>query len=177
MNSKITELMENYEFCEKLTKAESKDEVKELFKQHGVDISSEEIDSLETFMSSLESELEKLDIEQLKAISGGSKPAPNPTDNTDKKDDNAGQSIWTIENFGKIVDILKAPASGFLNFWSKKQQAEHETDIKKFRIKEEGATKRYDKTINTLAGTAVVAAVAGSLYCFRKPIKKWWKGN
>lgn len=174
MNSKITELMENYEFCEKLTKAESKDEVKELFKQHGVDISSEEIDSLETFMSSLESELEKLDIEQLKAISGGVRKKT-----TNKKDDNEGQSIWTLDNFGKIVDILKTPASGFLNWWSKENKAKLDADIIKTQIKEEAAIKRNDKTTinNMLAGTAVVAAVAGSLYYFRKPIKKWWKGN
>ena len=175
MNKKITELMGNYEFCEKLTKAESKDEVKELFKQHGVDISSEEIDSLETFMSSLESELEKLDIEQLKAISGGKKQGPTGKKDNNKNE-NTEQSIWTLDNFGKVLDLLKAPASGLLNYFSEQNQAKLDAKITETQIKEEAETKRNDKIMTTLAGAAVVAAIAGSIY-FSRPIKKWWKGN
>lgn len=186
MNADVLKLMNDYEFCDKLTKAENEAEAKELFKQHGVDITPEEFDSVKQLMSSLESELKKLNTEQLQAISGGVRktkksgvPSEDEKGDDKKGDDKKGTSIEdTLNLVGKAIGFMSIPFQSGLNFASRETEKKQNTAIKQTQITQDAITKRHAQTMQAVTiSTAVVAGtIAGALYYGLGPIKRWWNG-
>lgn len=181
MNADILKLMNDYEFCDKLTKAENEAEAKELFKQSGVDITPEEFDSVKQLMSSLESELKKLNTEQLQAISGGArkiKKSDVPSED-EKGDDKKETSIEdTLNLVGKAFGLISGPFQSGLNFISSESEKKQNAALKRTQIAQDAMTKRHAQTMQAVTiSTAVVAGtIAGALYCGLGPIKRWWNG-
>lgn len=178
MNLNIIKLMDNREFCEKLIKAESEAEAKELFKQYGIDIIPEDFDSVKQLLSSLESELKKLSIDQLQAISGGRK-SRRAKGGADKKDDDKGTGWNDAINVVKsLVEIFKGPFESIGNFCSSESAKNRDADLKKVQIVQDSITQRHSQTMNVISGSAaalaLTGAVAGVVYAGRKTIKGWW---
>lgn len=180
MNSEIIKLMEDREFCEKLIKAESEAEVKELFKQYGIDITSEDFDSLRQLMLSLESELKKLSTEQLQAISGGADDGQANNADPSKKDEKSKGFTFRrflrradkmIKTFGPSVKSGVETVTGQLD-------KNRDASIRRSQIIQDGETKRHAQTMNTISGAVVTVALtgtlAGAIYFGWNSIKGWW---
>ncbi len=183
MNSEIIKLMETPEFCEKLIKAESEAEAKELFKQYGIDIKPEDFDSLRQLMSSLESELKKLSTEQLQAISGGADDGQANNADPSKKDEKDEKSKGLtfrrllrradkmIKTFGPSVKSGVETVTGQLD-------KNRDASIRRSQIIQDGETKRHAQTMNTISGAVVTVALtgtlAGAIYFGWDSIKGWW---
>ena len=177
MNTAVLELMNDDEFCNNLVNAESEAKVKELFKQHGVDITQEEFDFVKQLMLSLESELKKLNTEQLQAISGGiRKKGAKKAD--EKSKDGKGISFNDIVNGAeKTFNLLSGPVKYVMDFWSNESKNNRDHDIKKIQINQGAITERHSQSMQTVTAVAVIGAVAGVVYYGLGPIKKWWSGK
>ena len=157
MNEKLTKLLENRDFVEKILNMKTDEEVKNEFKSNGVDLTDEEILEIKKAYSQMAEKLEKLDDNTLEKLSGG-------WGGKSKKEE-AIDAIW--EFISKNVSTI---GKGILGFFG---------CVEARKAESEAVARKNQVISNSVIMLDVVAlsTLAGLIYSKRRAIKRWWNSS
>ena len=146
MNKKIINFLDNREFADNLANLNCKKDIKELFKEYGVDISDEELSSVLKFKKEIEKDLSALDDRELEKIGSG------------------GAVTLALEILGAAMQLSETISKGFQNFANYKlsdTQAHCNKHIEVTRIKNNSEILRAKiSATDHIIGYALIAAIA-----------------
>lgn len=167
MNEKILKLLEDRKFCEDLVNFENEIQVKEYFKDHGVEISDEDLKCVGDLLNELEDKIKDLSPEQLEIISGG-----GPKEEAAEK---AAERAHTIALVDRGVSFFKDGMTTVLNFLSGRHAQDSNAQVETIKTQEENITKREAQKFNFMAGAAAVSTIALLIYVGNDLAGKWFK--
>ena len=155
-SEKFKSLAENDAFLEKLISAKTDEEIKSVFKEHGVEISDKEIENLKkSFQQKISEELKKLPENELKEIAGGTKKQFEF--DTNEFESNATEFVPAALTYGLFLGSVVGTVQGAVKGANKGYKGDKLTvNILKSAVK--GALTSV--SVNLAVGTAVSAIAA-----------------
>lgn len=168
MREKLVKLLENEDFINKILSMKTDEEVKNEFKSNEVELSDEELASIKKGYGKVMENLEKLDDNTLKELSGGGFFDFCRTNGQVMR--NKGTDVF-VDNlpriFGMALNFIEAVGERVIRRWDSPSQSGSTTPP-------QAVPSSNEKTAGTVAAVVVLSAGAGIIYKNRRAIKKWW---
>lgn len=160
MNEKLTKLLENRDFVEKILNMETDEEVKNEFKSNGVDLTDEEILEIKKAYGQVAEKLEKLDDGTLEKLSGGW---------GETEFEKLRKSILksAANKSDEVVSVIISGCRSIVGLFGAK-------------VEETKASTRKQQVISDsliMLDVVALSAVAGLIYSNRRAIKRWWNSS
>ena len=180
INEKLQENLTDKEFLSEIFQTKDNKEIIKKFKSKGIDITEEDCEKIKEGSDKIFKELDKLDDNTLKELSGGWFRLPWQKTNTQKICDALGNSVTEVFNdkafvSGVATGIFTGTAElckGIVSLFKSKPQPAPQPLPKPTEKESSGSSL----TANA-ASVVAVTAVAGLIYTNRKKIKKIWNNS
>lgn len=173
MKEKLVKLLENEDFINKILSIKTDEEVRNEFKSNGVELSDEEFENIKKGYGKVMENLEKLDDDTLKELSGG---GPFDFCRTNKQIiKNKGTDV-IVDNmsrmFGMALDFLEVAGKGLIR-WAGSPSRSAGVQQPSYQA----AAGNNESTAIAVASVVALSAGAGIVYKNRRAIKRWWDSS
>ncbi len=166
LKNEIMELFNDKDFSEKLLLLENDTQVKEHFKNYGVEISDDELEDIRKLIFDMISRADKLNLSELEKVDGGVAVGTALLLSTLPSIVGLGVGCLGIPKFVEEVNKTKLQ--------KKNLECETQKNIALINAKENSSVQKYKSIANVAMATAILGT---GIFCFRKDIKKWWNNK